>query len=138
MQIRILAILIFLSSASVWAQDPEGRTADEIEFERERKMYEKLRAEESDIMLSRIYRRGPHLIYDCEDKHFACVSPRSRQRCEEGREADLKDKKLELSCAPLKPFDSTEDCERTQKNVMQRLVKKEFCWNLNQRTLYEF
>lgn len=133
-----MASLTFLIVTPLWGQAQDGKTADEIKFERERRQYEKLRAEESDIMLSRLYRRGPHLIYDCDDKHFACVSPRSRERCQESREADLMDKKLDLSCAPLKEFESAEDCERTQRDVMHRLVQKEFCWNLNRRSLYEY
>jgi hypothetical protein len=134
----IITVLLIFSSPPLLAQTSATRSFEEILFEQNRKENEQLWNEESAIMNSRIYRRGSHLIYDCEDKHFACVSPLSSQSCRNKRESDLKKKSLELRCAPLKAFDSTNECENTQRNVMLRLVKKEFCWNLSQSTLYEY
>ena len=38
-----------------------------------------------DIRISRFYRRGPYLIYDCKGKHFACVIKENFENCEERR-----------------------------------------------------
>ena len=134
----VAPILVFCVVILDWSKSSKKIDLKNVDIEKERELRQKFENEEFEVKISREYRRGPHLIYDCEDKHFACVSPASRERCLEKRQDDLEKKEVRLSCAPLKEFDSKADCERTQQNVMHRLIKKEFCWNLGRRSLYEY
>lgn len=92
---------------------------------------------ESDIMISHLYRRGSHLIYDCQGRHYACVSTEGFNRCAQKRAEDFEDKKMELRCTPFKQFDSLEECVAQQIELTTRLVKKDFCWNLSDDRLFK-
>lgn len=138
-KLLLLFFSLYFCVGEISAQDNSNiKTREQLIFERERENYQELRSQESDIMISRRYRRGPHLIYDCKDQHFACVSLESRGKCEEDREEALEKRQVELSCAPLRTFDNADLCEATQEDVMLRLVDKEFCWNLSPRALFEY
>ena len=74
-----------------------------------------------DVRISRFYRRGPYLIYDCESKHFACVTEENFEDCGERRKKAKIWNKKNLVCAPLKKFEKRLACEKThRKKLLQR------------------
>lgn len=129
----ILLFLIFSSSQALWAEE---EMPVDLAFEREQ--LQKLRNFESDIMISRLYRRGTNLIYDCQNGHFACVSAEGFERCGEKRAEDFEKKKMELRCTPFKTYSSLEECASEQVRFAQSLIKKDFCWNLSDDRLFQY
>lgn len=78
--------------------------------------------------LSARYRRGSYLIYDCEDRHYACVNVENFNRCQEERQIALETFTPSLPCAPLKEFETADECEQQQRELILRLTSKEFCF----------
>lgn len=78
--------------------------------------------------ISRKYSEGDFLIYDCKERHFACVDPLSYEKCENARKLGL-DTKAEkvLACAPLKKFSNFYDCAKEQYALQHRRVNKAMC-----------
>ena len=66
--------------------------------------------EKPNKVISSRYIAGPYLIYQCENKHFACISLLNYQECEEARETSIKRKESRLSCAPLRKFENPNKC----------------------------
>ncbi len=80
------------------------------------------------VMISDKYRRGSALIYDCTKGFYACVSFNNFDQCQEQREEEKAKFTSVLSCAPLKKYDTIGECEQTQREVIHRLIRKEFCY----------
>lgn len=78
-------------------------------------------------MLSRYYRRGNYLIYDCEDGHFACVDDLSYARCQKWRNKAIDKVKEYMPCAPLTRFDSIEKCDSEHYKYIYNFTPKKFC-----------
>lgn len=109
-----------------------------VDLASERERLLKMQQYESDIMISRLYRKGSHLIYDCLNGHYACVSAEGFSRCQDRRAEDRVAKKIELRCAPFKLFSSVEECMSQQMDLMGRLIKKDFCYDLSEERLFQF
>jgi hypothetical protein len=77
--------------------------------------------------ISPYYRRGEHLIYDCEDGHFVCVVVENYESCRARREFALRNKIRDLPCAPLKKFSSNKECFAAHYKKMGEVKDKRFC-----------
>lgn len=130
-------IVLFLTASLLQTFQLWSQEAMPVDLDFELKKLEKLRDFESDIMISRQYRRGANLIYDCESQHFACVSLEGFERCTQKRAEDLQKKKIDLRCTPFKAFSTVEECSSEQLRVIEGLFKKDFCLNLNEQQLFE-
>ncbi len=74
------------------------------------------------------YRSGTNLIYDCKHKSYACVNIESYEYCSQQRDLEIKEKKsLFLSCAPLKKFESFNECIKDQYYLQHRRRNLSFC-----------
>ena len=78
-------------------------------------------------ILSRYYRRGNYLIFDCEDQHFACVDDMSFKRCQEWRQKAIDKIEEYMPCAPLKRYDSIEACDKDHYQYIYKSIPKKFC-----------
>jgi hypothetical protein len=79
------------------------------------------------LLISNIYREGSYLIYDCKDRHFACVDEESYNGCRERREKALRALSKYLECAPLKKFDTQKKCRKVHYEQMHSVANKSFC-----------
>ncbi len=106
---KYLVIFLLLTS---WAWANEKKIPrQEYEFQEDSK---------DEILVSKKYRSGLHLIYDCKDRFFVCVDEESFKKCQSERENDLKfglDKVL--VCAPFKKFPTRVDCLKAQYSQIQ-------------------
>ena len=70
-----------------------------------------LEINESDSkVISLNYVSGPYLIYQCQNKHFACISKFNYESCVERRETAIRLKMRTLPCAPLRVFENVDEC----------------------------
>jgi len=91
-----------------------------------RDLYKTLR--EQDI-ISKKYRRGPYFIYDCMDRHFACIDKDSYDTCKKDRDKMIEKKAHIFPCAPIKKFEDHDACKKSHYKQMHNLVPKDFCIN---------
>ncbi len=68
------------------------------------------------------YMAGPHLIYDCEDKHWVCVADYEKKVCDESREKITLEKKRDLKCTYFKSFKDKKECFNYQLSVITNAV----------------
>lgn len=118
-----LFIFLFFSEYSLADEvivAPEKSFQEMNEFER--MAYDNLYPRISDK-----YRAGSSLIYDCQERHFACVNQTSYEQCGERRDVSLEKRRAILSCAPLKHFDNLDKCIEELYRVIHSAVNKEFC-----------
>ena len=80
-----------------------------------------------DTRISRFYRRGSYLIYDCEGKHFACVTEENFEDCGERRKKAKLWNKKSLACAPLKKFGKRQICEKTHREKILQKSPEPLC-----------
>ena len=80
-----------------------------------------------DVRISRFYRRGPYLIYDCLGKHFACVTEENFEDCGERRKKAQLWNKKSLVCAPLKKFEKRGLCEKTHRKKLYQKSPDPLC-----------
>jgi len=60
------------------------------------------------------YEAGKFLIYDCEEKHWTCVSKINFTECEEKRAEDIEANKINSRCAPIGEFVTKKSCFQRQ------------------------
>lgn len=101
--IRLSLILCLFMHASIQAQAP-AVSYDEFDPTQD--------------ILSDKYVAGPHLIYDCEDKHWVCVAPEEKKECEDLREKRRLDKQRQLKCTSFKSFDDKKSCFKFQQTMV--------------------
>ena len=114
-----------------------GTHAVEIDVDSGRKMQEKdvqygigtFDKQGDDIRISRFYRRGSYLIYDCEGKHFACVTIENYEDCGERRKRAKIWNKKNLTCVPLKKFEKRFSCEKTHREKLYKKSPEPLCKN---------
>jgi len=75
------------------------------------------------------YYLGRFLIYDCEYRHFACVNVEGFFSCSGSRDTEIQNKETLLSCAPLKQYESLEECTNAYLGFIYRRTSKSFCMN---------
>lgn len=72
------------------------------------------------------YMAGPHLIYDCEDKHWVCVDDEIKKDCEDDRQKRTLDKFRSLKCSYLKTFDDKPSCFKHQLSMVSSATDPEW------------
>lgn len=75
------------------------------------------------------YYLGEYLIYDCKDKHFACVNIDSFKLCTQWRDEDKEERRRKLRCAPLTQFETQEKCFEAQYQQIYNQKLKLVCTN---------
>lgn len=70
--------------------------------------------------ISSKYVAGPRLIYDCADKHWACVEETSYQNCQESHDKDTTIGRTELSCFPSLVFATKRECYARIRQLVVR------------------
>jgi hypothetical protein len=79
--------------------------------------------------ISTDFSRGEYLIYDCRNRNYACVNVTSFAYCRKLRDDGYKQKKMMLPCAPLKEFESQDECFKEHYKLMHKIAAKPFCQN---------
>lgn len=79
------------------------------------------------------YLSGPFLIYDCQQRHWACVSEENFKECTSLREDDLLNQGPYIhSCSPLGQFPTVRSCNQrilfltTHQHGQRFCVKEEW------------
>ncbi len=121
-----LSLFIFLA----FFQEGKAQTAEVGEqIEKEARSSDKIRRNKDEPRISNKYYLGEYLIFDCEDRHFACVNALSFDLCKDWRKEDLKKYRSKLRCAHLKKFFSQEACFQEQMKQIHESKFKLFCLN---------
>jgi hypothetical protein len=107
--IFISAFLVLSAQAQEQAEVSSAVSKDTESFEE----FDTARDEFSDK-----YMAGPHLIYDCEDKHWVCVDDRVKKDCLEGREKRELDKFRSLKCTFVKTLEDKPSCFKHQLSMI--------------------
>lgn len=82
-----------------------------------------------DYRIDNKLRAGKYLIYQCENKHFACVDEVGFQNCKENRKKSKSQKNFKLlDCAPLKEFQSKLKCVEESYGLIEKNLSKPFCF----------
>lgn len=68
--------------------------------------------------LSEKYMAGPHLVFDCEDKHWVCVADDEKKNCEAKRDELKLKKERQLSCTYFRTFESKKECFTYQQSLI--------------------
>jgi hypothetical protein len=69
--------------------------------------------DELTLMITDEYESGKFLIYNCEKKHWACVSEENFKDCEKSRQNDFKNIENPIhTCATLNVFSRKASCEQ--------------------------
>lgn len=66
------------------------------------------------------YYAGPVLIYDCEDKHWACVSELDAELCQKKRAGEVSRGKIDLSCMAGEKFERKWRCQQQMRVLVAR------------------
>lgn len=88
-----------------------------------------------DPNLSLKYQKGEYLVYDCGDKHFVCTALPEYKRCLNQLNYDLENNEIDLSCAPLKKFNTNNECIKEQKRLVHSSIYNGMCENPNKREI---
>ena len=104
--IKALGLLLLFTNTSVFAQEDIALL---------------------DPFLSLKYTRGPYLLYDCRDKHWACVGKSEFNFCKESRDFQIKERRDKLGCVPVRTFNSEEECNLSQRGIINRSISSRFC-----------
>lgn len=105
-----LIFLIMLFACSAWAQTEEPFNPMED-------------------LLSDKYEAGLHLMYDCKDGHWVCVSKSFYKECEESRAQGLAKKDVRLNCAPIGAMASKKACYQRVLYLTTHNHGHRFCIN---------
>ncbi len=79
----------------------------------------------SEPVISVLYRRGPNLIYDCDNKHFACVNDESYKNC-----ITTKQRYFEVFgnlCLKIKTYADQPKCFKDHQKFMDRDFMGVYC-----------
>ena len=82
----------------------------------------------SRIKISKKYMQGSYLLYDCEDRHYACVDKSDFITCQAKRKVTLREGvDFRFNCAPLKKFDTAVLCIKNIYHLQSRVRYMEIC-----------
>ena len=84
---------------------------------------------EKSTKISKYFREGSYLIYDCEERHYACVSQEGHDLCQQWRRESYRRRDPIFSCAPLKNYKGIAGCQAKLYELMFRAAPKDFCVN---------
>lgn len=82
-----------------------------------------------EFQITREFRRGTHLIYDCARKRFLCVNEDGRNLCRSRRDEDIEDQFYFLRCAVMKSYETYDECVENQYRMIHSSIDKRFCLN---------
>ncbi len=68
--------------------------------------------------ISKEYREGEYLIYDCENQHYVCVNRDSNKECENKHLKRIRENQSRFSCIPLKIFADEKTCFEFQQDLI--------------------
>ena len=114
---QIVAILLVFFAIS------GGHAQEEPAPKKKEKIYDN----DLDIQLDEQYEAGPFLIYQCGNKHFACVNKKSRDKCQLQRYYAQQTGDRNLQCANLKEFKVTKHCVHEQMKMIARPKEMILC-----------
>ncbi len=77
--------------------------------------------------------QGNYLVYDCDKGFFACVNNTSYSLCSSQRTTRIEERNPALGCAPLKRFNTQEECFKVQYQKLHNQMPKLFCIHPNFR-----
>lgn len=69
---------------------------------------------------------GENLVYNCKDKHWACVNSSAYAQCRENYSWNKK-QKIKLDCYPDKILDNESDCASLQQQNIDEIEDTDFC-----------
>lgn len=84
-------------------------------------------------IISKKWTAGPHLIYDCDARHWVCVHDLGQAQCEDQRLNKLASGARTLGCAPGQVFESREACWQMQQKLVQQALYPRTCLHPNAR-----
>lgn len=68
-------------------------------------------------LINEYFRGGEQLVYNCQDKYFACIDEESLSNCNQHHKM----------CVPIKKFLTMDECFDRQRDVMQLGKESELC-----------
>jgi hypothetical protein len=74
------------------------------------------------------YFGGEYLIFDCERRHYACVSLEGNANCIEERKFAMEKKADRYPCAPISKFADKKLCVLKNYQIVDRNAPKRFCY----------
>lgn len=80
-----------------------------------------------DDAVSEKYEAGAHLIFDCEEGHWACVLAEYSVECDDKREAAIKKGEAFLPCAHLGKLPSKRSCFQKSLYLTGQAHGTRFC-----------
>jgi hypothetical protein len=90
--------------------------------------YQNLGASDSQEIISDKYMSGPFLIYDCQHRHWVCVSQENFTNCKSSRTEDsLKVDTYTHSCSPIGFFLTKESCHQRKLFLSTHNHGQRFC-----------
>lgn len=125
--------LLFSSPAFSEEKVEETKKQEKVEKDDEKMTVEEegsrdqLQKAKEEPRISNKWYRGNYLIYDCSKGNYICVNDISFLTCGDQREADINERLTNLRCAPLKRFDSQEECFKVQYEKIHNQMPKLFC-----------
>ncbi|MBF0298208.1 MAG: hypothetical protein HQK51_05785 [Oligoflexia bacterium] len=85
------------------------------------------------LATSKDFYRGIHLIYYCQDHHWACVDRGSFDNCKKWREKSKSKRNLKLRCVPIQSYKTESECISKQKKGIASVEKstiEEICTSI--------
>jgi hypothetical protein len=73
------------------------------------------------------YEAGAYLIYDCQERHWTCVTEPFYKICETDRENDLLEEGFYHSCAPIGKLPTKKSCFQRQLFMVSQNFGQRFC-----------
>ena len=119
---RIVFVLIFWISCSVYSQEKEVRSVKEKEG-----LEVGVDIDQQDPNMDALYKKGPYLVYDCRTRHWVCTKELEYKRCQRQRKESLLDYDDKLPCATFDIFDKRQDCWKRQQELTDVGKYEQFC-----------
>ena len=122
--VAVCAIVVLMTGCSRGPSEEEQKMMQKFE-----QMESRRRKNRDEPFISFRYRRGEYLIYDCSDRHFACVNADSFKKCKDERETAKSQRQHLFPCAPLKKFKTQKECFKAYYQAIHQEGDKSFCIN---------
>lgn len=125
-------IINFLFSHTLFAQSIGGVKGESILVEKAKKqevideLFLKRLKEEYKIDYK--FEAGRILIYDCQDKHWTCINEPSLEKCMDKRNYEIEQGAVKYSCAPLRTYETKEECIKANYRFSSIPMMKRFCY----------
>jgi hypothetical protein len=97
----------------------------EIKVEKTKKL-EKIERSSKPVDAPEYEMFGRSLVYNCVDKHWACIDSVNYKICGQNYSWNSDKGKL-IECYPADNFDSAEDCAQVQQSKIDNIATTNFC-----------